>query len=302
MSNLITNIQGYSIHDGPGIRTVVFLKGCALNCLWCSNPECISPNPEIGFIKTLCTKCGRCATVCPNKAINSKPGQLPVTDREKCCGCGACTTVCVQEARVLYGKPMSVDEVFEAIKGDQLFYQASGGGITVSGGEPLLHPKFVSQLLAKCKQAGIHTCMETSGYAAESALRQVLPFTDYILFDLKHLNSDSHCRYTGKPNELILNNAKTVISNGTEVLFRMPLIPGINDEPQNIRETADFLHSLGKKPIAIQLMPYHELGKGKYESLDKSYPLAGLNAIEPERVDTVQELFKSMGIDCTISR
>ncbi|NLM20800.1 MAG: glycyl-radical enzyme activating protein [Peptococcaceae bacterium] len=302
MSSLITNIQGYSIHDGPGIRTVVFLKGCGLNCLWCSNPECISPYPEIGFIKTLCTKCGQCATVCPNEAISAKPGQLPVTNRERCSGCGACSAVCVQEARVLYGKPMSVDEVFEAVKGDQLFYQASGGGITVSGGEPLLQPRFVSELLRKCKQADIHTCIETSGYGSESALRQVMPYTDYILFDLKHLSSALHRRYTGKPNELILNNAKIVISSGLEVLFRMPLIPGINDDPQNIRATADFLYSLGKKPIAIQLMLYHQLGKGKYESLDKPYPLAGLSALEPEQAETVQEMFKARGIDCTISR
>jgi pyruvate formate lyase activating enzyme len=302
MSSLITNIQGYSIHDGPGIRTVVFLKGCGLECIWCSNPECIFPYPEIGFFKNLCTKCGQCASVCPNQAISAKVGQLPVTNREICCGCGACSAVCVQEARVLYGKAMKVDEVFESIKADQLFYQASGGGITVSGGEPLLQPKFVSELLRKCKEAGIHTCVETSGYAPDSALRQVLPFTDYMLFDLKLLNSDLHRCYTGKPNELILNNAKIVTSSGLEVLFRMPLIPGINDDPQNIKETADFLHSLGGKTIGIQLMPYHELGKGKYESLDKLYRLAGLSTLEPEQVETVQKMFKARGISCTISR
>ena len=160
MSNLVTNIQGYSIHDGPGIRTVVFLKGCGLECQWCSNPECISSQPEVGFIKVLCTKCGKCAGVCPEEALTCEAGQLPRIDRERCLGCGACSSVCDYKAIVLYGKSMSAGEVFDAVNRDKMFYDASGGGVTVSGGEPLLQPQFVCDLFEKCRRAGIHTCLE----------------------------------------------------------------------------------------------------------------------------------------------
>jgi len=170
MSNLVTNIQGYSIHDGPGIRTVVFLKGCGLECQWCSNPECISSQPEVGFIKVLCTKCGKCAGVCPEEALTCEAGQLPRIDRERCLGCGACSSVCDYKAIVLYGKSMSAGEVFDAVNRDKMFYDASGGGVTVSGGEPLLQPQFVCDLFEKCRRASIHTCLETSGYAGATRI------------------------------------------------------------------------------------------------------------------------------------
>ncbi len=299
---LVTNIQGYSIHDGPGIRTAVFLKGCGLECQWCSNPECISPHPEVGFIKALCTKCGKCEEVCPDGALVYKAGKLPRIEQERCSGCGACSSVCSYKAIVLYGEQMSVDEVFDAINRDKMFYEASGGGVTVSGGEALLQPQFVYDLFEKCRRAGIHTCVETSGYAAESALRQVLPYTDYVLYDLKHLNSKKHRQYTGKPNSLILSNAKIVAASGVKMLFRMPLIPGINDDMQNIKETAEFLHGLGNNTLRIELMPYHRLGKGKYESLDKEYRLSGVLSPEPDEVESVKKVFEANNIICLISR
>ena len=302
MSNLVTNIQGYSIHDGPGIRTVVFLKGCGLECQWCSNPECISPQPEVGFIKNLCTKCGKCAEVCPDGALIYEEGELPRIDRERCSGCGACSSVCSYKAIVLYGEQMNADEVFDAVNRDKMFYQTSGGGVTVSGGEALMQPQFVCDLFEKCRRAGIHTCMETSGYTVEPSLQQVLPYTDYILYDLKHLNSDKHRRYTGKPNSLILSNAKIVAASGVEMLFRMPLIPGINDDMHNVKETADFLHGLGNNALRIELMPYHHLGKGKYESLDKEYRLSGISSPEPDEVASVKKAFEVNDIICLISR
>jgi pyruvate formate lyase activating enzyme len=302
MSSLVTNIQGYSIHDGPGIRTVVFLKGCGLECQWCSNPECISPRPEVGFVKALCTKCGKCAGVCPVKALVCEAGKFPRIVRELCSGCGACSSVCSYKAIVLYGEQMSVDEVFDAVNRDKMFYQASGGGVTVSGGEALLQPQFVCDLFEKCRRDGIHTCVETSGYTAESALRQVLPYTDYVLYDLKHLNSKKHHQYTGKPNNLILSNAKILAASEVETLFRMPLIPGINDDIQNIKETAEFLHRLGDNTLRIELMPYHRLGKGKYESLDKEYRLSGVLSPEPDEVESVKKAFEVNDIICLISR
>jgi pyruvate formate lyase activating enzyme len=302
MSTLVSNIQGYSIHDGPGIRTIVFLKGCSLECQWCSNPECISPRPEIGFFKALCTKCGKCAGVCPNKALVSEADQLPCLDHERCSGCGMCVSVCFYKALVLYGKPMSFEEVFDDVKRDAMFYQASGGGITVSGGEVLLQPQFVCGLFDNCRRAGIHTCIETSGNGAESALRQVLPYTDLVLFDLKLQDSNKHRRYTGKSNNLILANAEVLAVSGVDFLFRMPLIPGINDDLQNIKETADFLHRLGEKALRIELMPYHRLGKGKYESLGLPYRLPEILSPEPEQIECVKKSFEDLGIHCSISK
>ena len=231
-----------------------------------------------------------------------KAGKLPRIDRGRCSGCGACSSVCSYKAIVLYGKPMNAEEIFDAVNRDKMFYQASGGGVTVSGGEALLQPQLVCDLFEKCRRAGIHTCIETSGYAAESALRQVLPYTDYILYDLKHMNSEKHRQYTGKPNSLILTNAKIVAASGVETLFRMPLIPGINDDMQNIKETADFLHGLGNNALRIELMPYHRLGKGKYESLDRPYHLPDILSPEPEHVESVKKTFEASGIICLISR
>jgi pyruvate formate lyase activating enzyme len=302
MSNLVTNIQGYSIHDGPGIRTVVFLKGCSLECQWCSNPECISPLPEVGFIKALCTKCGKCAEICPDGALVYEVGKFPRIDRKRCSGCGACSAVCDYNAIILYGKSMNAEEIFHAVSRDKMFYDASGGGVTVSGGEALLQPQFIRDLFDKCRHAGIHTCVETSGYAAESALQQVLPYTDYVLYDLKHINSKKHCQYTGKPNSLILANARVVAESGVEMLFRMPLIPGINDDLQNIKDTADFLYGLKNNNLHIELMPYHRLGKGKYVSLDKRYPLPDIPRPEPEHLESIKRAFESDGIVCTISK
>jgi pyruvate formate lyase activating enzyme len=301
MANLVTNIQGYSIHDGPGIRTVVFLKGCGLECRWCSNPECISAQPEVGFFKTLCTKCGKCAGVCAVGALVYQEGKLPDIDHKKCTGCGACCSVCSYKALVLYGKPMTVEEIIDAVKRDKMFYESSGGGVTVSGGEALLQPRLVCELFQKCRQAGIHTCIETSGYAAESALKKVLEYTDYVLFDLKLMDSDKHQQYTSKPNNLILDNARVVAKSGIATLFRMPLIPGINDDTHNINDTADFLHGLGKIALGIELMPYHRLGKGKYDSLGKEYLLPGILSSEPGHITLVKKTFEDRGITCTVS-
>jgi pyruvate formate lyase activating enzyme len=302
MANLVTNIQGYSLHDGPGIRTVVFFKGCGLECRWCSNPECISARPEAGFIKALCTKCGQCAGVCPAGALAISENSHPQIDRALCTGCGKCAEACSYKALVLYGKQMSAAEIFDAVKADKMFYEASGGGVTASGGEALLQPQLVSEFFEKCWQAGINTCIETSGYAPESAVKQVLPHTDYILFDLKIMNPEKHREFTGKPNDLILGNAKTAAASGKKTLFRMPLIPGVNDGSQNVIETADFLRSLGKEFLRIELMPYHRLGKGKYDSLGKPYLLRDVSALEPESIEPVKKMFDDRGISCSVSR
>jgi pyruvate formate lyase activating enzyme len=302
MSNLVTNIQGYSVHDGPGIRTVVFLKGCGLGCRWCSNPECISANPEVGFVKALCTKCGKCERICPNEALVFEKDKFPQIDRERCNGCGSCVLACPYKALVLYGKEMNADEIYSAVSGDKMFYDSSGGGVTFSGGEALLQPRLVGAVFEKCHHAGISTCVETSGYAPVLNLEQVLAHTDYLLFDLKCMNSDKHLEYTGQPNDIILKNAGMAAESRIETLFRMPLVPGVNDDLQNIKDTADFLHGLGKDFFRIELMPYHRLGKGKYASLDKTYHLPDIVSPEPTQLESVIKVFGENGIKCIVSR
>lgn len=195
---IVTNIQGYSIHDGPGIRTVVFLKGCPLRCRWCANPENLSPAVQVGFLRRLCEDCGRCANACLCGAI--LPGDGYRIDRSKCQNCGRCAESCLYGALVVYGEAMSSEAVFQKVRRDRMFYESSGGGVTVSGGEPLAKPEFVSELFSRCREEGIHTCIETCGYAPESALRRVLPVTDLFCFDLKLMDSAGHRLQTGQEN------------------------------------------------------------------------------------------------------
>ena len=296
----ITNIQGYSIHDGPGIRTVAFLKGCGLKCQWCANPEGISGDPDIGFIENLCKFCGRCLDACPEGALNLQQGQARV-DYFRCKTCGKCVDACYYRAMVLYGKEMSAEEVFDAVRRDKMFYDGSGGGVTVSGGEPLLRAPFVKELFELCHGDGINTCVETSGFVRQENLELVLPVTDYLLFDLKHLNSELHKLYTGQPNDLILSNAKLASESNVKVLFRMPLIPTVNDTPENIRETAEFLKSLPPE-AEIQLMPYHRLGDSKYKALNKVRPLQELQIMKDDQVNEIKQAFIDLGVKCTISK
>jgi pyruvate formate lyase activating enzyme len=198
---------------------------------------------------------------------------------------------------------MTAEDVFEEVRRDRIFYEGSGGGITASGGEPLLQPVFLAALFGLCRDAGIHTCLETSGYASARAWRQALPVTDYVLFDLKHMDSRIHRELTGKSNEPILDNARLVVESGVPVLFRMPLVPGVNDAPENIAATADFVKSLGEAHVqGIELMPYHRMGMGKYETLDKQYPLKELEPPRPAEVEAVRKRFEEFGLKCTVSR
>jgi len=301
MHALVTNIQGFSIHDGPGIRTTVFLKGCALSCRWCANPECISRKPELGLIKVLCKRCAACETVCSREAMGFDAEGLPVINRRRCIGCGQCASVCTYKALVVYGRRMSLQEVFEAVSADKLFYDSSGGGVTISGGEPLMQARFVRALFDNLHDHAIHTCIETSGCVNSLVWRDILPSIDYVLYDLKLMESEKHRTFTGQPNDLTLSNAKVVVESGREFLFRMPLIPDVNDSPQNIKETAHFLKGLGKKAERIELMPYHRLGESKYTALGRRYRLHGLPPIEPEQAERVKHAFEEHGIECSVS-
>ena len=297
---VVTNIQGYSIHDGPGIRTVVFLKGCPLRCNWCANPENLTAAAEIGFLKNLCKNCGKCAGKCPADAI--VPGEAVYRiDRNKCNGCGSCVDVCFYGALVRYGDLFTSEEVFNKVKRDKMFYDSSGGGVTVSGGEPLIYPEFVYELFSCCKAAGINTCIETCGYAPATALRRVLPVTDWVYFDLKHLDPAAHKEHTGHSNKQILENARLAAAEASNILFRLPLIPGVNDGDNNIRETADFIKLSGSEAAGIQLMPYHRAGQVKYEALDMTYMTSGLDIMKEDQIEAIKQKFIDFGVYCTIS-
>jgi pyruvate formate lyase activating enzyme len=300
-SAFITNIQGYSIHDGPGIRTVVFFKGCPLSCKWCANPECISVKPQVGFIELLCKGCGKCLEICQNSAISADENEHRI-DYSLCNSCGDCSENCSYGALVKYGVPMTVDEVWDEVKRDKIFYDTSGGGVTVSGGEPLLHPEFVREIFSLCHGEQINTCIETCGSVNSDAFREVFSVTDYFLFDLKHMDPEIHRSCTGCSNERILENAAFLAEHNANIVFRNPLIPGINDTESNIEATAGFLKSLGKNALRLELMPFHRMGMNKYKALDMEYSLDGLEIMEIEEIEAVKKAYIDRGINCTISK
>jgi pyruvate formate lyase activating enzyme len=298
---LVTNIQGYSIHDGPGIRTVVFFKGCPLRCRWCANPENLLAQRQIGFLSKLCAACGKCFDVCPNGAIR-KDSDTQRIDREKCVSCGACVNACFYGALVRYGEEMDADGIFEKVRRDKIFYDASKGGVTVSGGEPLLQSDLIGRLFTLCRQEGIDTCVETCGYVSTEAIDTVRGVTDHFCFDLKLMDSDAHKEQTGVSNERILANARHLADAGADVLFRLPLVPGVNDGEENTDATAEFLRSLPAEYRQLELMPFHRAGQTKYNALDMTYDCGGLEAMSAEDIENVRAGYQDRGITCTVSR
>lgn len=266
MEGIVFNIQGYSIHDGPGIRTTVFLKGCPLRCFWCQNPESQDIKPEILFNKNICTSCGECVKACPNGASILSETSV-IIDRNKCTGCGKCVDVCPAQARSLAGKSLTVDEVMVEILRDKKFYDESGGGVTLSGGEPSVQFEFAVDILQRCKKEGIHTALETCGCVSWQILQQLLEYTDLVLFDVKCIDPKKHHEATGQFNELILENAKK-IARLKPMRVRVPLIPGFNDSEEEIKTIVEFVRrELGS--IEIDLLQYNILGEGKYSRLDR---------------------------------
>lgn len=295
----IFNIQKFSVHDGPGIRTTVFMKGCPLECLWCANAESMNPNSEPGFIRSRCDNCEKCLEICPEKAIYTDSNNDIQFNRDRCNACGECVAVCSPRAISIYGRRVTIDEVFKEISKDKTFYEGSSGGITASGGEPLQQADFVASLFQKCKENGIETCLDTSGYSNPDKFREVLAFTDYILYDIKHMDSDSHKHFTGVINNLILVNAAISAESGIPMLFRIPLIKEVNDTEANIRETAEFIKQLGNNGT-IELLPYHRLGIGKYQTLNKSYLGEEFLAPTSEETEAVKKIIEEYGISCSV--
>jgi pyruvate formate lyase activating enzyme len=299
-TGIVFNIQHYSIHDGPGIRTVVFLKGCPLACRWCCNPESMSRSPELGFRHTLCNGCGECLPACPRQALalNEEATAL-IIDRRFCTNCGTCVTACVRGALTIYGKRMTVTEVVDTVAKDLPFYRRSGGGVTVSGGEPGAHPSFLIGILRGCREAGIHTAIETSGYVNDRFFNRLLEEVDLVLFDLKLMDPDEHYVATGRRNDRILSNARSLAGSGKAVRFRMPLIPGTNDGADNLRKLADFLNTIGHP--SIELMPYHQFGKGKYAATGRIYTMGDEPTATPNDVENACHILSNQGIACSVS-
>ena len=280
----VFNIQKFSVNDGPGIRTTVFLKGCPLRCLWCHNPESKHTYPEIMYNEAKCASCGRCVTACETGAhIINKGSNLHIYDRSLCKGCGECAADCVFGAIEVAGKSMNADAVMEEVLRDKVFYDTSGGGMTLSGGEPMMQLEFTLELLTLAKENGLHTCMETCGYAKSDGYKKVAPLVDIFLFDYKVTDPELHKKYTGAENGLILENLAMLDSLGAKTVLRCPIIPGCNDTDEHFLGIAETANRL-KNVIEINIEPYHPLGKGKSELLGVDYPLSDVGFPKDEAV------------------
>ena len=313
ITGIVYDIQGFSLQDGPGIRTTIFLKGCPLRCPWCHSPESQQFSPQLSWISAKCigtVKCGKCLDACSKSAI--VPGKIiqhAITrediryihiDRALCDNCGDCAAACLYKSLYICGTQYTPEELIKRVSKDLPFYKQSGGGVTVSGGEPLAQPQFVLQLLKGLKACGIHTALDTTGYAPYKVMESVSPYIDLFLYDLKHMDSAQHRIVTGLPNELILENAQKIAKAGGKFQIRIPVIQNFNDSEENIRETGAFCGSLGNAVTVIQLLPYHNLGVMKYQRLDDSKIALESNAPTEEKISSIKKLLEDMVLPVTV--
>jgi len=295
----VFNIQRYSIDDGPGIRTTVFFKGCPLSCVWCSNPESQNLDPELMHRGSLCKRCFRCVETCPVGAITVGPDGI-VIDRDACTVCGDCVEACPHDALRITGKEMTVDEVVAMVERDSDFYRDSGGGLTLSGGEVLLQPEFARELLKRCQEAGIHTCLDTSGQGDTEALLRLLPYVDLCYFDIKHLDPRAHRAETGRSNEKILTNFIEVAKSAVPLVVRVPVIPGFNDTSDAIADIAELV-AVNAPRAAVHLLPYHRYGQQKYAMLGLDYELSAAETPSPEFMNAARNIVEARGLHCEVA-
>ncbi|MDO9128420.1 MAG: glycyl-radical enzyme activating protein [Anaerolineales bacterium] len=294
ITGTIFDIRKYSIHDGPGIRTTVFFKGCPLRCWWCHNPEGQAAEIEVIFRENRCIRCGACVGTCEHGAI-SWNGQGPLTDWEKCEQCGACAEVCYAEARQVVGREMTVVQVLTEVERDIPFYDESGGGVTLSGGEPLSQRDFALGLLKACKEKEIHTTLDTCGFATWDTFERLRGCVDLFLYDLKLVDAEKHRQFTGVSNERILANLQALSQHGHKIIFRVPIIPGINDDEETIRQIASLAASLPHLD-GIELLPYHHIGVDKYARLNKAYLLPDAQPPSEEKIAELSRILQEYGL------
>jgi pyruvate formate lyase activating enzyme len=298
VTGIVFDIKKFSIHDGPGIRTTVFFKGCPLRCTWCHNPESQSLARERMFRASRCIRCGGCLATCSQGAI-SWNGRLPVTDDAKCTLCGDCVGACFAEAREIVGQEMSVAQVMAEVERDVAFYDQSGGGVTFSGGEPLTQPDFLLALLRACQEQEIHTVLDTCGYAAWETLDRVRGYVDLFLYDLKVMDDAKHRQFTGVSNERILGNLRALAERGHKIILRMPVIPGVNDDEESVRQIGRFAASL-PQVRRVDLLPYHHTAADKYERLERAYALVDARPLSDKRMADLARVLQKLDIKVKI--
>ncbi|CAM2758776.1 trans-4-hydroxy-L-proline dehydratase activase [Hathewaya histolytica] len=294
---IVFNIQKYSVHDGPGIRTTVFLKGCPLNCWWCHNPESQKLREQLMYFDNKCVACGSCVKWCKEEALSLNDGKISI-DESKCTLCGRCTDVCLKGALEIAGKEVDINELMKEIKKDEIFYDQSKGGVTFSGGEPLVQIDFLESMLKACKEAEIHTTVDTCAHASWDSFERIIDYTDLFLVDLKHINSSEHKKYTGVGNELILENIKKLSELRKNLFIRIPIMPGINDSKETLEDTVKFLKNINM--IQVNLLPYHRIGMDKYRRLNKDYKLKDLKEPTKKQMMEISEYFKDSGFNVKI--
>jgi pyruvate formate lyase activating enzyme len=294
---IIFDIKRYAVDDGPGIRTTIFLKGCPLRCWWCHNPEGQVLEPELTYKRRRCIRCEECVKICPRTAIAYTADKVRI-NRRLCNLCRKCAQNCPAEALTIIGREICVADLTKEMERDMPFYAESKGGITVSGGEPLLQIDFLDAILKECKERGIHTAVDTCGYAPYKAFERISDKTDLFLYDIKTMNDKIHEKYTGVSNRLILENLKRSAESGRNILARFPVIPGINDDEDNIARTAEFLLSCDVR--GVSLLPYHRAGIEKYKSLNRAYKLKKIQSPSSEELNLVKDKLETLGLKVRI--
>jgi pyruvate formate lyase activating enzyme len=298
-TGLVYDLERFALHDGPGIRTLVFLKGCPLHCLWCSSPHTKSREPELLYDDGRCSTSGRCVEVCPQDALTLRGAGGIDIDRELCDGCGDCVEVCPSGALELAGRSMTPEQLFDEVAKDDAFFRRSGGGVTIGGGEPTAQHRFVLDFLKLCKRRYIHTAMETCGYVAWENLEQLIEHLDVLYVDLKHMDDEQHRAFTGVPNGVILENAQKSAER-CRVILRIPVVPDFNDSDENILASARFAASLGAGVGRIELLPYHRLGVDVYRRLGETYRLRDVEPPDDLHLQHLKQLAESCGVEVRI--